>query len=550
MRLHPAAAAIAVLTLAGFFLFPGHTWLQQDTQIWAPMLQRLADPSLLAADPVATRPHVAYTVYDEISVGLSRLTGGDFYPGLMAQQLITRAMGLLGASLLARAAGLSWLMSLLVASLFGLGATIAGPSVLTIEYEPVPRGLAGPLVILAAGLAAQHRWIWAGAACGASILYHPPTAAPFCAVFLLMVITGKQERVERLKGLVPIAVAALLIGILSRIQAGLGESQQLFSTIDAELEQLQRLRGSYNWISKWDVRWIRHYELLYVVSLAAFLRLSRAATGGLRYVMAGIPLYGLLSIPLSYALLEGWKWSLIPQFQPARATMLLVAVTVTACGIAGARATRFWESAVWFAIAFAVPTQTEVMQLLLPDLRQPLIAKRVAIVMTLAVTAALAARWETRRPRLGLPCLAAAVALPLILIPGPGEVKNYPNLDHPEIHSLAAWAREQTDPAAVFQFADAGKNLQPGLFRAHAKRALYVDWKSGGQVNLLKEFALEWWRRWQQTMEGKFDPTLRRYEGIGIDYVVVGAATKVDGREPVFGNARYRVYRLGPQPGF
>ena len=31
----PAIAALALLT---FFQFPGHTWLQQDTQIYAPVL--------------------------------------------------------------------------------------------------------------------------------------------------------------------------------------------------------------------------------------------------------------------------------------------------------------------------------------------------------------------------------------------------------------------------------------------------------------------------------------------------------------------------------
>ena len=33
------AASIAVLTLLSFFRFPGHTWLEQDTQIYAPILE-------------------------------------------------------------------------------------------------------------------------------------------------------------------------------------------------------------------------------------------------------------------------------------------------------------------------------------------------------------------------------------------------------------------------------------------------------------------------------------------------------------------------------
>jgi hypothetical protein len=49
----------------------------------------------------------------------------------------------------------------------------------------------------------------------------------------------------------------------------------------------------------------------------------------------------------------------------------------------------------------------------------------------------------------------------------------------------------------VFLFADRGKSLDSGIFRSEALRAIYVDWKGGGQVNYLPEPGLEWWSRWQ-----------------------------------------------------
>ena len=33
----------------------------------------------------------------------------------------------------------------------------------------------------------------------------------------------------------------------------------------------------------------------------------------------------------------------------------------------------------------------------------------------------------------------------------------------------------------MFLFPDVGHDLYPGIFRALSERALYVDWKSGGQ---------------------------------------------------------------------
>ena len=56
MRNFAAGGSLLVFTLLGFFLFPGHTYLQSDTQIYIPMLEHLRDPGVLARDPIATRP--------------------------------------------------------------------------------------------------------------------------------------------------------------------------------------------------------------------------------------------------------------------------------------------------------------------------------------------------------------------------------------------------------------------------------------------------------------------------------------------------------------
>ena len=73
-RLAVAAAALA-LALATFFVFPGHTWLQQDSQIWTPMLEHLRDPAVLRNDILVQQPHVGFTLYDEVSRTLRGLTG-------------------------------------------------------------------------------------------------------------------------------------------------------------------------------------------------------------------------------------------------------------------------------------------------------------------------------------------------------------------------------------------------------------------------------------------------------------------------------------------
>jgi hypothetical protein len=44
------AFTIVALTLLGYLHFPGHTYLQSDTQIYAPMLERLWDHTALTRD--------------------------------------------------------------------------------------------------------------------------------------------------------------------------------------------------------------------------------------------------------------------------------------------------------------------------------------------------------------------------------------------------------------------------------------------------------------------------------------------------------------------
>ena len=92
-----ATAAVCVaLALLTFFQFPGHTWLQQDSQIYVPILEHLRDPAVLRNDILVQHPHVAFTLYDEAALALRAITGAGFREVLAAQQIATRALGIWG----------------------------------------------------------------------------------------------------------------------------------------------------------------------------------------------------------------------------------------------------------------------------------------------------------------------------------------------------------------------------------------------------------------------------------------------------------------------
>jgi hypothetical protein len=512
-RLAPAIAGLALLT---FFQFPGHTWLQQDTQIYTPILEHLRDPSVLRNDLLVQRPHVAFTLYDEAARMLRAVTGQGFREVLQAQQLVTRALGIWGLYLMAEAFGLSRIPALVVAAICSLGASIAGPQVLTFEYEPTPRAFAVPLLLCGMGLAMQRRYVAAGVAGAAAFLYHPPTALPFWAIFVVWIAIRREWR-----ALAPLGIAAAILFAASR---GGGDTAW-FARLSPFDEQLQRLRTSYVWISTWPVARIGHHLLLFAIAMAALWRVRGKAGLEARIWWLGLPLLGVLSMPASWLLLEKWKWSLMPQLQPLR-TLLFVALAVQfLCAIAAFHARRREEAFAWFALAFLVP--------LVPVLTEPWTWRGAAVAGPLALCCA---AWD--RARLPV-AVAAFFAIPIL-----GGVANYPKLHTPELAQLSGWARTSTPKDAVFLFPDAGRGLQPGIFRAEALRAVYVDWKSGGQVNYFHDFGEDWWFRWQQTMAPRFNAAaLPRFGALGIQYVVLQPRNRLP-RPAVFDNGAYVVYRL------
>jgi hypothetical protein len=260
----------------------------------------------------------------------------------------------------------------------------------------------------------------------------------------------------------------------------------------------------------------------------------------------GLPLIGLASVPASYLLLEKCKLAVIPQFQPMRALLFATVVLLIAACAAGLKAAsekRPAEALLWLFVTFLVPMQLrfdQLWQMPWPGITM----RRVALALALAAVAALAAWLAARSPRWSAVFLACAILLPFPLIPAVAGLHKAAPIETSELRELSDWARASTPIYAVFLFPDAGRGLEPGVFRAQALRALYVDWKSGGQVNYLRKFSEEWWRRWRQTTSLKPLPqAISLFADWGVDYIVVRPEHRIEGRATVYENERFLVYR-------
>jgi hypothetical protein len=516
MRPGALAAAIGGLALLSWLQFPGHTWLQQDSQIYAAILEHQRDPLTLRNDILAQYPHVAFTLYDEAAQLLRTLTGQSLHAVLAFQQILTRALGIWGLYLMATAFGLSGAPTLAVAAICSLGAVIAGPAVLTFEYEPTPRAFAVPLLLLAVGLAAHRRYSWAALAAACAIFYHAPTTWPFLAVFAPLMCWRTQWR-----ALATVGIAAAILAIAAHGQTG----QTLVGVLTPLQEQLQRMRAAYAWITLWPPALLLHWGIVFALAATALWRLRRGLAPDLAIFALGLPVLGILSMPASWLLLDRWKWAIVPQVQPMRALLFTALSMQFLAACAGMRASvkRRWpEAFVWFAAAYLLPLQA--------DLTKDWSIRRTAVLIALAAFSA-ALYWKA----------PVVPVLAFFAIPLAGGVVNYPSLHTPALTELSNWARSSTPRDAVFLFPDAGHHLDPGIFRAEALRAVYVDWKGGGQVNYLPDFALEWWFRWQQTMQGFHAADLPGYGALGIRYVVLPPQERL-AQPPVFRNAGYAVY--------
>ncbi len=446
---------------------------------------------------------------------------------LEAVQIVCRALGIWGVYLIAIAAGLDVWASLLAAAIFSLGAMIAGPSVLTFEYEPTPRAFAVPMLFCAMGLVSQRSYIWAGAVAGAAFLIHAPTTIPFWIGLLWI---SRRETRATTPVWVALLCAAVGLAIAAHLQPGGGEKQQFFSRLMPQDEAVQRMRTAYNWISIWWRSLLPQYFVLYGLGIVAYVRVKRYLPPELRAFSIILPAIGMLSMPLSYLLLEQLKWSLVPQLQPLRTLLFVTAFTVILGSVAGLRARHILESAAWFALVFYIPTRVQ--------LFDPVSWRLLLTVIGLGAFAATA----LRLPR---PALLIAGLLAFFAIPWIGGVVNYPNLHTPEIAELSRWARYNTSPESEFLFPDEGHRVESGIFRFNASRAVYVDWKSGGQVNYLKDFAEEWRKRWGLVNSiGYGADSVQRYRMLGVNYLVLQPDHRLRSLQPVYQNSRYAVYRI------
>ncbi len=481
------ALAVAAITLLEFHVFPGHSYLQADSQIFVAMIERLAAPAFLSRDLVATPPHLVFTAFDEITLLLHRISHQDLQSVLAWQQLACRAAAIVGVFLIASSAGVRDRLALLISALVNLGAALPGAAVSITEPEPVPHAMAFSLCLLAMGLLATGKPLLSGFAGGVALLYQPSTAALLWAAVFLAFILDRQLRPLLRPMLTILFVFVLLLANLAQLQPGVIDSGAFFRRISPGWLRVLRERTPEVMISTWSGKAIAFYLLVFIAGVAASARIWPSLNRQVRWMGAILIFGGLLSLPLSGILLEVCRWSLIPQLQPARALLFTVALSMTAASVAGTQAgsgKRRIEVAAWCAFVLPIPVGTQVRSF-------------------------------------ARPAIASSSS----------------------VRELASWAKENTWGGSMFLFPDAGRAIDPGVFRAESIRAVYADWTGGELSKYFEDFASEWDSRWHSTMAGTFSAgRLQESLDLPVDYYVLRRANALERIRPVYSTRDFVVY--------
>ena len=483
---------LLVVTWFEFEVYPGHSYLQSETQLLVPMLERLDTPGFLSRDLVATNPTFSYTIYDEMTQSLHAGAKLTLEQALRDQQVLFRFAAVLGVFLIARALKVMPAAALLLSGSVNAITYLAAPNAFVTNPEATPVAFAVPLVLLAAGLLVNRGPLLAGLAGGLALLYDPVTAAAFWAPVIAASLFDRALR-KSLRSIWPsLAVFGLILANLVQLQAGLGAGQELTGRLSEAGVQLTKLRTPSVWVSQWKWQADGSYLLLLILGGFALSRVWTRTDGITRWMTVGLAFSGYMSTAIAFVLMSA-HLQVATEMTPAKNLSFSVVITLLLCGTAS------WHAA-----------QKQ--------------------------------RWVHSLPWMAL-LIAGILNAQLIDLLSGKVVAKGPEQPNQQVRALAQWAAERTWGSSLFQFPDAGKRNEPGMFRSLSRRALWADWGSGAIADYSDQAGQEWWTRWQNGMTRAYSPEeLEKMLRLPVDYYVLEKSNALEGVKSVFANSEYVVY--------
>src|SRR5215475_8869189 len=101
----PLGLYLILIVFGSYHYYPGTSICEEDTQIYLPLLLKAQDATLLKNDLIAQYPHIAFTLFDELTLVVSRFLGWKLTATLTLFQLASRCLLFASFSLLFRALG-------------------------------------------------------------------------------------------------------------------------------------------------------------------------------------------------------------------------------------------------------------------------------------------------------------------------------------------------------------------------------------------------------------------------------------------------------------
>lgn len=240
--------AIIAATLS--FVSPvGYDSLSSDQRIYIPAIVSEIHPENLSEDILLSFNQTKLTLFDELVVGLSRITGADIFQVMLVLTLIGRFVFFFSLAFLGKKFGLSLpgIGILLLVFLFPIEVYGTGMDLMESEFHP--RFLSLALGLLSLFLIIDKKAVPSAVVWGLAFLIHPLSSLPFLVFYFWKIFVSEKSLPEKLA----LWILPLLFFIfpLLNFSETIGSKNPFF--IDPSWWQILKDRSYYLFISGWSL---------------------------------------------------------------------------------------------------------------------------------------------------------------------------------------------------------------------------------------------------------------------------------------------------------
>lgn len=491
--------------ILSFFGSIGYAALFSDQRIYLPAIFDQLSSGALNQDFLLSFNQTALTFFDELLVGLVRITHVDFFWVMLFLSLLGRFVFFWAIALLAKKIGLKTWGIILALLVFIFPIEIYGTGMNLMESELHPRFLSLALGLFFLALLLNKKIIASAIVWGVAFLIHPLSSLPFLVFYAWKILVSKDFVFSK-KILFWILPLLFFIFPLMNISQIMGNGNPLI--IDSKWLEILRNRSYYLFITSWEFEKIAKTLVDGIMLGFLFYLWKKDDRKDIRKDFLALFGIALLFLGLSFLLVDILHIALFTSVQFARFLALwkillplMILVRIFSFGKQDGNVVPRQIFLWGFLVSFVLDNLVLgfIFLLLVVGLefwkKAPLGEKWQKKIMAVFDSSKIfLAKLSSKNQKINLSWMIFIGGLAFVgwLFFIPKEI--YPSeFGSKRIEEACSWLKENTSSEDIV-LTEPFSN-EASLIRIECLRPVYVTEKDGAQVVFNREYALEWRRR-------------------------------------------------------